>query len=63
MLKVFTLIVGFVILAGCSKQLPEICLTGPPEAGHGSDYEKWAKDYKAAHCYERLEAQRAKDSK
>jgi hypothetical protein len=58
----FPFIVGFLILACCSKQLPEICLTTPPEAG-GSGYDKWFKDYKAAHCYERLKEQRAKNSK
>jgi hypothetical protein len=62
MRREFTFIISFVILAGCSKPLPEICLTTPPEAG-GSGYEKWAKDYEAAHCYERLIEQRDRHSR
>jgi hypothetical protein len=50
-----TVIAAGLFLAGCSKQLPEICRTTPPESSEGSGYDKWLAQYKAAHCKERLQ--------
>jgi hypothetical protein len=43
-----------VILGGCSKEVPAICRTTPPESVSG--YDEWLRQYKAAHCEELLQS-------